>query len=170
MTVSVNIVVLAGTIAADPVERRMPSGEECTEIRLSVPESGRRLLPLPVVAWHGEVGKERLRDLNQGDEVLVYGRLIAASIGAAPAPAASRRSWRTASSTWSRVSKATQTSIETPASDDACCYRRSRHALRASAASTPSTERPRSRTPSKGDTRDLVRPPNSEEATQCHTR
>ena len=61
MTVSVNVVVLAGTIAADPVERRMPSGEgeECTEIRLSVPESGRRLLPLPVVAWHTEVGKER---------------------------------------------------------------------------------------------------------------
>jgi single-strand DNA-binding protein len=76
MPVSVNVVVLAGTIAADPVERRMPSGEECTEIRLSVPESGRRLLPLPVVAWHTEVGKERLRDLHQGDEVLVYGRLI----------------------------------------------------------------------------------------------
>ena len=75
MTVSVNVVVLAGTIAADPVERRMPSGEECTEIRLSVPESGRRLLPLPVVAWHTEVGKKRLRDLHQGDEVLVYGRL-----------------------------------------------------------------------------------------------
>ena len=54
----------------------MPSGEECTEIRLSVPEAGRRLLPLPVVAWHTEVGKERLRDLHQGDEVLVYGRLI----------------------------------------------------------------------------------------------
>ena len=76
MTVSVNVVVLAGTIATDPVERRMPFGEECTEIRLSVPESGRRLLPLPVVAWHTEVGKERLRDLHQGDEVLVYGRLI----------------------------------------------------------------------------------------------
>jgi single-stranded DNA-binding protein len=57
MTVSVNVVVLAGTIAADPVERRMPSGEECTEIRLSVPEPGRRLLPLPVVAWHGKSGR-----------------------------------------------------------------------------------------------------------------
>jgi single-stranded DNA-binding protein len=76
MTVSVNIVVLAGTIAADPVERRMPSGEECTEIRLSVSELGRRLLPLPVVAWHAEVGKKRLRGLHQGDEVLVYGRLV----------------------------------------------------------------------------------------------
>ena len=76
MATSENVVVLAGTIAADPVERRMPSGEECTEIRLSVPESGRRLLPLPVVAWHAEVGKEHLRELRQGDEVLVFGRLI----------------------------------------------------------------------------------------------
>jgi single-stranded DNA-binding protein len=76
MTVSVNVVVLAGTIAAEPVERRMPSGEECTEIRLSVPEPGRRLLPLPVVAWHAEVGKKRLKGLRKDDEVLVYGRLV----------------------------------------------------------------------------------------------
>lgn len=76
MAVSVNVVVLAGTIAADPVERRMPSGEECTEIRLSVPEPGRRLLPLPVVAWHAEVGKKRLKGLHKDDEVLVYGRLV----------------------------------------------------------------------------------------------
>ena len=76
MATSVNVVVLAGTIATDPVERRMPSGEECTEIRLSVPESGRRLLPLPIVAWHAEVGKKHLRELHQGDEVLVFGRLI----------------------------------------------------------------------------------------------
>jgi single-stranded DNA-binding protein len=72
----VNVVVLAGTIAADPVERRMPSVEECTEIRLSVPEPARRLLPLPIVAWDAEVGKKRLRDLRQGDAVLVYGRLV----------------------------------------------------------------------------------------------
>jgi single-stranded DNA-binding protein len=76
MAVSVNVVVLAGTIAADPVERRMPSGEECTEIRLSVPEPGRRLLPLPVVAWHAEVGKKRLKGLRKDEEVLVYGRLV----------------------------------------------------------------------------------------------
>jgi single-strand DNA-binding protein len=76
MTVSVNVVVLAGTIAADPLERRIPSGEECTELRLSVPEPERRLLPLPVVAWHAEVGKRRLRGLAKGDEVLVYGRLV----------------------------------------------------------------------------------------------
>lgn len=76
MTVSVNVVVLAGTIAADPVERRMPSGEECTELRLSVPEAERRLLPLPVVAWHAELCRQRLRDLAKGDQVLVYGRLV----------------------------------------------------------------------------------------------
>ena len=44
--VTVNVVVLAGTVAAEPVERRMPSGDEVTEIRLSVPEAGKRLLPL----------------------------------------------------------------------------------------------------------------------------
>jgi single-strand DNA-binding protein len=76
MAVSVNVVVLAGTIAADPVERRMPSGDECTEIRLCLPEAERRLLPLPVVAWHAEVGKKRLKGLRKGDEVLVYGRLV----------------------------------------------------------------------------------------------
>src|SRR2546426_2206807 len=43
--VTVNVVVLAGTVAADPVERRMPSGDEVTELRLSVPEAGKRLLP-----------------------------------------------------------------------------------------------------------------------------
>jgi hypothetical protein len=28
-----------------------------TELRLSVPETGRRLLPLPVAVWHKTVGK-----------------------------------------------------------------------------------------------------------------
>ena len=36
--VTVNVVVLAGTVAAEPVERRMPSGDEVTELRLSVPK------------------------------------------------------------------------------------------------------------------------------------
>lgn len=35
--------MLAGTVAAKPVERWMPSGDEVTEIRLSVPEAGKRL-------------------------------------------------------------------------------------------------------------------------------
>ena len=30
--VTVNVVVLAGTVAADPVERRMPSGDEVTGV------------------------------------------------------------------------------------------------------------------------------------------
>jgi len=73
--VTVNVVVLAGTIAADPVERRMPSGDEVTELRLSVPEAGRRLLPLPVAAWHKDVGKRALRGIAKGDDVLVHGQL-----------------------------------------------------------------------------------------------
>jgi hypothetical protein len=28
-----------------------------TELRLSVPETGKRLLPLPVAVWHKTVGK-----------------------------------------------------------------------------------------------------------------
>jgi single-stranded DNA-binding protein len=31
----VNVVVLAGTVAADPVQRRMPSGDEVGQPRLS---------------------------------------------------------------------------------------------------------------------------------------
>lgn len=73
---SVNVVVLAGTIAADPVERKMPSGDEVTEFRLSVPEAGKRLLPLPVAAWHAAVGKRSLKGIGKGDEVLVYGQLV----------------------------------------------------------------------------------------------
>jgi single-stranded DNA-binding protein len=30
--VTVNVVVLAGTVAADPVERRMPSGDEVSHM------------------------------------------------------------------------------------------------------------------------------------------
>jgi single-strand DNA-binding protein len=73
--VTVNVVVLAGTIAAEPVERQLPSGDEVTEIRLSVPEAGKRLLPLPVTVWHKAVGKRALKDLAKGDEVLVHGTL-----------------------------------------------------------------------------------------------
>ncbi len=73
--VTVNVVVLAGTVATDPVERRMPSGEELTELRLSVPEAGKRLLPLPVAVWHKSVGKRALAGIGKGDDVLVYGQL-----------------------------------------------------------------------------------------------
>ncbi len=73
--VTVNVVVLAGTIAAEPVERQLPSGDQVTELRLSVPEPGRRLLPLPVTVWHGVVGERVLQQLGKGDEVLVHGTL-----------------------------------------------------------------------------------------------
>ena len=74
--VTVNVVVLAGTVSADPVERRMPSGDEVTELRLSVPEAGKRLLPLPVAAWHATVGKRALKGIAKGDDVLVHGTLV----------------------------------------------------------------------------------------------
>jgi single-strand DNA-binding protein len=73
--VTVNVVVLAGTVAADPVERQLPSGDAVTEIRLSVPETGKRLLPLPVAVWHKTVGKRTVQEIGKGDEVLVMGQL-----------------------------------------------------------------------------------------------
>ncbi len=73
--VTVNVVVLAGTVAAEPVERQLPSGDELTELRLSVPEAGKRLLPIPVAVWHKAVGKRALRGIAKGDDVLVYGQL-----------------------------------------------------------------------------------------------
>jgi single-strand DNA-binding protein len=76
VVVTVNVVVLAGTVAADPVQRRMPSGDEVTELRVSVPELGKRLLPLPVAAWHGTVGPRALDGIAKGDAVLVHGQLV----------------------------------------------------------------------------------------------
>ena len=73
--VTVNVVVLAGTVAAEPVERQLPSGDEITELRLSVPETGKRLLPLPVAIWHGAVESDALTQIGKGDDVLVYGQL-----------------------------------------------------------------------------------------------
>ena len=69
---TVNVVVLAGTVAADPVTRRMPSGDEVTELRISVPETGRRLLPLPVAAWHATVGRAAVDAIAKGDAVAAY--------------------------------------------------------------------------------------------------
>jgi single-strand DNA-binding protein len=73
--VTVNVVVLAGTVAAEPVERRMPSGDVVTEFRVSVPEPGKRLLPLPVAVWHGSVGAATIQAICKGDPVLVTGHL-----------------------------------------------------------------------------------------------
>lgn len=74
--VTVNVVVLAGTISAEPVERRLPSGDEVTELRLSVREAGRRLLPLPVAVWHTSVGRAAIQGIAKGDAVLVHGQLV----------------------------------------------------------------------------------------------
>src|SRR5512132_4546195 len=54
----------------------MPSGDEVTELRLSVPEAGRRLLPLPVAAWHATVGARTVDGIAKGDAVLVHGQLV----------------------------------------------------------------------------------------------
>jgi hypothetical protein len=35
-----------------------------TELRLSVPEAGRRLLPLPIAAWHATVGRQVGRNVT----------------------------------------------------------------------------------------------------------
>jgi single-strand DNA-binding protein len=77
--VAVNVVVLAGTLATEPVERTMPSGDEVVELRLSVPSEGKRLLPLPVAVWKGTVGARRFREivaLEKGAPVLVNGELV----------------------------------------------------------------------------------------------
>src|SRR3954465_1891785 len=75
--VTVNVVVLAGTVAADPTEKELPSGDKVTEIKLSVPETGKRSLPLPVSAWHGKpITKRSLGGIGKGDEVLVRGTLF----------------------------------------------------------------------------------------------
>ena len=92
--------VLAGTISAEPVQRRLPSGDEVTELRVSVPEAGRRLLPLPVAAWHATVGPDVLRDLAKGDQVLVHGSWCGGSTAAAPGRGASPRWWPPASRSW----------------------------------------------------------------------
>jgi hypothetical protein len=70
------MVVLACTVSADPVQRRMPSRDEVTELRLSVPEVGERHLPLPVAAWHATVGARTIDGIANGDIVLVHGQLV----------------------------------------------------------------------------------------------
>jgi len=75
--VAINVVVLAGTVAVDPTEKELPSGDRVTEIKLSVPEAGKRSLPLPVSAWHGKpITKRSLGAIGKGDEVLVHGQLV----------------------------------------------------------------------------------------------
>lgn len=73
--IAVNVVVLAGRVAAEPVRRVLPSGVEVTELRVSVPEEGRRLLPLPVAVWHDSVPLTSVKGLGKDDQVLIHGQL-----------------------------------------------------------------------------------------------
>jgi hypothetical protein len=40
---------------------------EVTELRTSVPQTGGRLLPLPVAAWHAPIGRATLDPIVKGD-------------------------------------------------------------------------------------------------------
>lgn len=74
--VSVNVVVLAGTVAGDAVSRTLPSGDEVTELRLSVATPSGRSLPLPVALWHAQIDPDVIRSLTPGSQVLVHGQLV----------------------------------------------------------------------------------------------
>ena len=74
--VAVNVVVVVGTVSGEPVRRRMPSGDEVTELRVTVPEEGRRHLPLPVAVWPDADGSAQARELQRGDHVMVHGRVV----------------------------------------------------------------------------------------------
>lgn len=70
-----NLVVLRGTVVADPVQRRMPSGDTLLELRVKPFSDGdRRRLPLPVVVnldtHAGAV------ELEKGDTLEVRGELV----------------------------------------------------------------------------------------------
>jgi single-strand DNA-binding protein len=72
--VTVNVVVLAGTLSADPEVVELPSGDVVSRLRLQVPEAGKRVLPLPVAAWTPAT-RRVTKDLTKGDRVMVQGHL-----------------------------------------------------------------------------------------------
>ena len=73
--VAVNVVILAGRLSDAPEVKEMPSGDFVARFRLSVPEPGKRVLPLPVSAWD-KMARKGCDRLAKGDEVLVRGHLI----------------------------------------------------------------------------------------------
>jgi single-strand DNA-binding protein len=73
--VAVNVVILAGRLAEIPEVKDMPSGDKVTRFRLSVPDPGKRVLPLPVSAWD-RMARKGCERLQEGDEVLVRGHLV----------------------------------------------------------------------------------------------
>jgi single-strand DNA-binding protein len=73
--VTVNVVVLAGRLSDAPELKTMPSGDQVARFRVSIPEEGKRLLPLPVSAWD-RLPRRACESLAKGDPVLVRGHLI----------------------------------------------------------------------------------------------
>jgi len=73
--VTVNVVVLAGRLSADPEFTEMPSGDTVARLRLQVPEAGKRVLPLPVAAWD-RAPRKGCERLTKGDVVMVRGHLV----------------------------------------------------------------------------------------------
>jgi single-strand DNA-binding protein len=73
--VTVNVVVLAGRLSADPEFTEMPSGDTVARLRLQVPEAGKRVLPLPVAAWD-RAPRKGCERLTKGDAVMVRGHLV----------------------------------------------------------------------------------------------
>lgn len=73
--VAVNVVILAGRLSDAPEVKEMPSGDHVTRFRLYVPDSGKRVLPLPVSAWD-RLARKGCERLTKGDEVLVRGHIV----------------------------------------------------------------------------------------------
>jgi single-strand DNA-binding protein len=73
--VTVNVVLLAGRLSADPEFVEMPSGDTVARLRLQVPEAGKRVLPLPVAAWD-RAPRKGCERLAKGDPVMVRGHLV----------------------------------------------------------------------------------------------
>jgi single-strand DNA-binding protein len=73
--VCVNVVVLAGRLSDQPEVKELPSGDHVTRFRLHVPETGKRVLPLPVSAWD-KLARKGCERLTKGDAVLVRGHLV----------------------------------------------------------------------------------------------
>jgi single-strand DNA-binding protein len=73
--VTVNVVLLAGRLSADPEFVEMPSGDTVAKLRLQVPEAGKRVLPLPVAAWD-RAPRKGCERLAKGDPVMVRGHLV----------------------------------------------------------------------------------------------
>jgi single-strand DNA-binding protein len=73
--VAVNVVILAGRLSEAPDVKEMPSGDHVTRFRLYVPDSGKRVLPLPVSAWD-RLARKGCERLTKGDEVLIRGHLV----------------------------------------------------------------------------------------------